>query len=101
MEREWSRRFADMSGALGGGILFKEFFADRGLSIELYRPDGVDRQTPHDRDEVYLVVSGSGLFERAGERIAFGPGDLIFVPKGVEHRFEEFSEDFVTWVIFY
>ena len=31
----------------------------------------------------------------------FGPGDLIFVPAGAEHRFEDFSDDLETWVAFY
>jgi len=26
---------------------------------------------------------------------------MLFVPAGVEHRFENFSDDFATWVIFY
>jgi mannose-6-phosphate isomerase-like protein (cupin superfamily) len=34
-------------------------------------------------------------------RFRFGPGDVLFVPAGVEHRFEDFSDDFVTWVVFY
>ena len=35
------------------------------------------------------------------ERHRFAPGDLLFVPAGVEHRFEEFSDDFAAWVFFY
>jgi len=31
----------------------------------------------------------------------FAPGDALFVPAGVEHRFTRFTPDFVTWVIFY
>jgi mannose-6-phosphate isomerase-like protein (cupin superfamily) len=27
--------------------------------------------------------------------------DVLFVPAGVEHRFENFTDDFTTWVIFY
>ncbi len=38
----------------------------------------------------------------AGEdRVIFGPGDALFVPAGAVHRFEEFSEDFAAWVVFY
>ena len=36
-----------------------------------------------------------------GQRIAFGPGDVLFVGAKVEHRFEDFSDDFATWVVFY
>jgi mannose-6-phosphate isomerase-like protein (cupin superfamily) len=34
-------------------------------------------------------------------RHAFGPGDVLFVPAGVEHHFENFTDDLATWVIFY
>jgi mannose-6-phosphate isomerase-like protein (cupin superfamily) len=71
------------------------------LSVELYAPRGHDPQQPHRQDELYVVVSGSGQFFNGGERHPFGPGDVLFVPAGVEHRFEDFSDDFQTWVIFY
>jgi mannose-6-phosphate isomerase-like protein (cupin superfamily) len=71
------------------------------LSIEMYAPRGVDAQTPHRRDEVYIVVRGKGEFVNGSARHAFGPGDLLFVPAGVEHRFVDFSDDIAVWVIFY
>ncbi len=58
-------------------------------------------QTPHDRDELYVVASGRGTFFVGGQRVPFGPGDVLFVAATVEHRFEDFSEDFATWVVFY
>jgi mannose-6-phosphate isomerase-like protein (cupin superfamily) len=63
------------------------------LSVELYAPRGVDAQAPHGRDEVYVVVRGEGLFVNGPDRHRFGPGDLLFVPAGVEHRIEEFTDD--------
>ncbi|HEY5972227.1 MAG TPA: cupin domain-containing protein [Pseudoxanthomonas sp.] len=80
---------------------YVELFAHGSLSVEIYRPVGVDKQTPHTRDEVYVVVSGSGEFVNGGVRKPFQPGELLFVPAGIEHRFENFSDDFATWVIFY
>lgn len=71
------------------------------LSVELYAPRGHDPQQPHKQDELYVVVAGSGEFINGDERHPFGPGDVLFVPAGVEHRFENFSADFQTWVIFY
>ncbi len=71
------------------------------MSVELYAPRGHDPQTPHTQDELYVVISGSGAFVLDGERQQFGPGDVLFVQAGVEHRFERFSDDFQTWVIFY
>jgi len=71
------------------------------MTARLYAPDGVDRQTPHDQDEVYIVAAGSGWFVNGDRRDRFEPGALLFVPAGVDHRFEDFSDDFATWVVFY
>lgn len=70
-------------------------------SVEIYRPKKVDLQVPHDQDEIYVVLSGSGTFVRGDARQPFEPGEVLFVPAGVPHRFEQFTEDFATWVIFY
>ena len=71
------------------------------MSAEYFAPEKIDTQTPHKQDELYLVVSGSGTFFRNGERVLFAKGDMLFVPAGMEHRFENFTDDFATWVIFY
>jgi len=80
---------------------FNEVFRHGTLSIEIYAPVDRDPQTPHTRDEAYVVISGSGIFVSDRGRQAFGPGDFLFAPAGVEHRFEDFSKDFATWVLFY
>jgi mannose-6-phosphate isomerase-like protein (cupin superfamily) len=71
------------------------------MTLRYYAPKGRDPQTPHEQDELYIVASGSGTFFMNGERVPFGPGDALFAPAGAEHRFEDFSDDFATWVIFY
>jgi mannose-6-phosphate isomerase-like protein (cupin superfamily) len=76
-------------------------FQHGSLLLKLYAPTGTDRQTPHTRDELYLVLSGTGTFVNGDARHPFGPGDALFVPAGAEHRFEDFSDDFRTWVVFY
>src|ERR1700759_2386280 len=83
------------------GALFVKLMEHGSMSVEIYRPVETDRQTPHLQDELYVIISGTGDFLNNGERSAFGPGDMLFVPASVEHRFENFSDDFVTWVIFY
>lgn len=71
------------------------------VTVEIFVPRGRDTQQPHDRDELYIVVSGTGNFRRGDTIVAFGPGDLLHAPAHVPHRFEAFSEDFTVWVIFY
>jgi mannose-6-phosphate isomerase-like protein (cupin superfamily) len=71
------------------------------LLVEVYAPQGRDTQSPHKRDEIYVVASGTGVFVTPDKRQPFSPNDLLFVPAGVAHHFEEFSEDLVLWVIFY
>ncbi|MBD0325108.1 MAG: cupin domain-containing protein [Pyrinomonadaceae bacterium] len=71
-----------------------------GLLVEIYAPRGHDPQSPHTRDEAYIVMQGSGEFLNGTERHIFGAGDFLFVPAGVEHRFENFTDDLVLWVIF-
>ncbi|MEM9000225.1 MAG: cupin domain-containing protein [Bacteroidota bacterium] len=80
---------------------FLKLFAHGTLTVEIYKPVKVDKQKPHTRDEVYVVISGTGEFFNNGNRTRFGPGDFLFVPAGVAHRFEHFSDDFSTWVLFY
>ncbi len=87
--------------AAAGGPEFVGLFRHGSLEVEVYRPVKVDRQTPHVRDEVYVVISGSGTFVNGSTRRPFGPGEVLFVPARVEHRFEDFTDDFATWVFFY
>jgi len=78
-----------------------ELLKHGSMSVEIYQPKGVDKQKPHTRDEVYVVIAGKGFFVKGDQRHPFEPGEVLFVPAGVEHRFESFREDFATWVIFY
>ena len=71
------------------------------MSVKLFAPRDLDRQRPHGQDEVYIVVAGRGTFIVEGERHSFEPGTAFFVPAGVTHRFEQFTRDFVTWVVFW
>jgi quercetin dioxygenase-like cupin family protein len=72
-----------------------------GAQILIFAPRGTDHQTPHSRDEAYFVVKGSATLEIEGALHPVGVGDLAWVPKGLEHRFHDMSDDFVTWVAFF
>ena len=91
---------AELPSPTSGRERYSVTFADGDTELGFYAPVGHDPQKPHDRDEFYLVVSGSGIFFHDGKRTPFEPGDALFVATGVEHHFEEFSDDFATWVVF-
>ncbi len=80
---------------------FITLFHHGTLEVEIYKPEKVDPQKPHNRDEVYVIAAGSGEFLCAGEKQSFAAGDVLFVPARVEHRFVNFTDDFSTWVLFY
>ncbi len=83
------------------GSPFMEIFRKGNVSVEMYKPVKVDLQTPHTQDELYVIVSGSGMFQNGEEHYPFQANDLIFVPAFTEHRFYDFTEDFSTWVVFF
>jgi mannose-6-phosphate isomerase-like protein (cupin superfamily) len=83
------------------GERFAAVLEHGSLVVEIYAPRGHDPQTPHTRDEVYIVIGGSGYFVNGETREPFGAGDLLFVPAGITHRFEDFTDDLKVWVIFY
>src|SRR5258705_7122554 len=84
-----------------GGQRFATVFQHGSLLVEIYAPRGVDLQNPHTRDEMYFVASGSGEYVCGESRQRFTPTDILFAAAGVEHRFENFSNDLTLWVLFY
>ena len=83
------------------GVRSVALFEHGSLQVKMYAPRGRDSQTPHPRDEIYVVARGCGAFFDGASRRRFQPGDLIFAPAGSEHRFEDFTDDFAVWVMFY
>ena len=72
------------------------------LSVGTYSipAGGVDDQQPHTEDEIYVVTAGRAMFEAGGDRVAVGPGSVIFVPAHEVHRFTEITQDLAAIVIF-
>jgi mannose-6-phosphate isomerase-like protein (cupin superfamily) len=98
---EMMQRMALAAGEPGGGLPFTPAFSHGGLTMGLYAPFRQDPQKPHGRDEVYIVVRGSGTFFDGYTRRPFHPGDVLVVPASTSHRFETFTDDLTLWVVFY
>jgi mannose-6-phosphate isomerase-like protein (cupin superfamily) len=83
----------------GGG--YEIVHASPGLEIGVYvlvAPEP-DRQQPHDDDEVYVVLEGSGVLDVEGVSVALREGHAAFVPAGADHRFSAY-EQLTVLVIF-
>ncbi len=96
----------DLDGVRGdriaAGQLYQEFLRTGSMSGGLYElPAGAgDPQQPHARDELYYVIAGRADFECDGRRRTVGPGSVIFVEAGADHRFVQIAEDLSVLVVF-
>jgi len=70
------------------------------LSLGRFAPRP-NQQSTHSQDEIYVVVRARGILRHGDRREAFEGGDLLLVGAGIDHCFEEFSDDLVVWVIFF
>ncbi|HKB41227.1 MAG TPA: cupin domain-containing protein [Gemmataceae bacterium] len=71
------------------------------LDVKLGTPARPNEQSPHEQDEVYIVIRGRGVLFHDGKRDRFESGDFLFVAAATEHRFEDFSDDLLVWRVFY
>jgi mannose-6-phosphate isomerase-like protein (cupin superfamily) len=83
------------------GVWDIDVFKNGSMSLILYCPHGKDYQTTHEQDELYFVIKGSGILIKGKEQISFSGGDALFVPAGVDHHFENFTEDLTVWAVFW
>jgi mannose-6-phosphate isomerase-like protein (cupin superfamily) len=87
------------------GVPFIPALVHGSMRVELFAPAtsglGQDIQQPHTQDELYVVQRGRSGFWLEDRHVDVQTGDVLFVPAGAEHRFDPFSQDFVTWVVFY
>ena len=105
MDDERSRviHFADAQRQIPGppGEHYTTLMQRGTLRVVLSLPISPNRQTPHEQDEIYVIVRGSGVLVHDRKRDAFNSGDLMFVAAGVEHWFEDFTDDLAVWVVFF
>ncbi|MXQ12402.1 cupin domain-containing protein [Microvirga makkahensis] len=71
------------------------------LAVTIRGTDGLEAIAEGtEADIVYVIISGYGVLRcRDGARIEFTAGDVMMVPAGAWHQFEEVSPKFRTWRI--
>ena len=75
----------------GGG--YEIVHESAGLEVGVYvlvAPEP-DRQQPHEDDELYVVLEGTGVLEVRGEQVAVREGSAVFVEAYAEHRFTAYE----------
>jgi len=85
--------------AEGGG--YEIVHDSPGLELGVYvlvAPEP-DRQQPHEDDEIYVVLEGTGVLEVEGKSVPVREGDAVFVEAGADHRFTAY-EHLAVLVVF-
>jgi mannose-6-phosphate isomerase-like protein (cupin superfamily) len=83
----------------GGG--YEIVHESAGLEIGVYvlvAPEA-DQQQPHEDDELYVVLDGTGVLEVEHEQVPVREGTAVFVEAGADHRFTAY-EHLAVLVIF-
>lgn len=80
---------------------FEQVMANGTMRVEIYKATKIDLQEPHTQDELYIIISGKSNFYNDGDTTNFKALDALFKPASKEHRFQNFTDDFATWIIFY
>ena len=72
------------------------------LSVGTYSipAGGVDDQSPHTEDEVYVCTAGRATLVVPGSSADIRPGTVVFVPAGERHTFKSITEDLTLLVFF-
>jgi mannose-6-phosphate isomerase-like protein (cupin superfamily) len=85
-----------------GTRAYLEFLREPSMSAGLYTlpAGGVDGQSPHHEDEIYIVMAGRSRFTAGDETRDAAPGDVIFVSAHVPHRFHDIAEELRIIVLF-
>jgi mannose-6-phosphate isomerase-like protein (cupin superfamily) len=81
---------------------YLKFLNEKHFSMGLYalEPGAPDPQSPHEQDEVYVVVSGRATLLVGDAVTDVARGSVVFVPAGVPHRFRQITEPLRVLVFF-
>jgi len=79
---------------------YLEVLSKDALSVELARYPNPEPKTPHKTDELYFIISGSGMVHVEDERYAVDEGDVVYVEQGAEHDFFDIADEITALVVF-
>jgi quercetin dioxygenase-like cupin family protein len=78
-----------------------EVFVDGDLEVRFAAKPTNGPQVPHLKDEIYFVAAGKGRYRVEDIVTDVAAGDVLFCAAHVPHGFEDITDDFCVWVLFY
>src|SRR5204863_3759647 len=78
-------------GEAGGGYEIVHESAGLELGVYVLVAPEPDRQQPHDDDEIYVVLEGTGVLQVEDAEIPVQEGSAVFVEAGADHRFSAYE----------
>jgi mannose-6-phosphate isomerase-like protein (cupin superfamily) len=75
----------------GGG--YEAVHESAGVEVGVYvlvAPEP-DRQQPHEDDEIYVVLEGTGVLQVEGQDVPVREGSAVFVEARADHRFTAYE----------
>jgi mannose-1-phosphate guanylyltransferase len=79
---------------------YVEVLSEDSVSVELAQYPNPEAKTPHRTDELYVIMSGSGMAQVGTERYVVDEGDVVYVEQGVEHDFFDIDDELTALVVF-
>ncbi|WP_302080441.1 cupin domain-containing protein [Salinibaculum rarum] len=79
---------------------YTEVLSEDSMSVELGRYPNPEPKHPHKEDELYFVISGSGMAAVGDETYPIEEGDVVYVEQGVEHDFFDIDEELTALIVF-
>jgi mannose-6-phosphate isomerase-like protein (cupin superfamily) len=85
-----------------GSTYWIDFIKVRNLEAGVLRlhPSEEDTQGPHESDELYFVIDGSGYIKMGEQCISVKKGSILFVPAGMAHHFYGNKDTLVVLYMF-
>jgi mannose-6-phosphate isomerase-like protein (cupin superfamily) len=79
---------------------YAEVLSEESMRVELARYPNPEPKTPHKEDELYVILSGSGMVHVGTETYEVDDGDVVHVEQGVEHDFFDIEDEITALVVF-
>ncbi len=70
------------------------------LGVYKLQPGQPDRQPPHEYDEIYFILEGSGTLSVNSDSLKVEPGSVIFVRAHLPHAFHHYRSPLTVLVFF-